>query len=176
MSVDGVQFNPALAAALRCRIAGLKRAKAFVSYRESFNFARDLDAIVDSVQRELLDADPEAACSVLEAFIEADEATYDLHIMVRCELEQALLDPELSRRAGEALRDRLGAEEAAQFSAQMPLLIRGMFYEGWQPSQTPNHERDLARFILQIESHVADVRDYRGPEDIAAVFDLFNNR
>lgn len=75
-----------------------------------------------------------------------------------------------------SVRDHLGPEEAAQLAAQMPLLIRGMFYEGWQPGKTPTRERDLARFVLGIEARVADVRDYRGPEDITAVFDLLNHR
>lgn len=36
-----------------------------------------------------------------------------------------------------ALRDRLTVEEAAQFSAQLPLLVRGVFYDGWDPSRAP---------------------------------------
>ena len=36
------------------------------------------------------------------------------------------------------LRDRLSIEEAAQFSAQLPLLVRGIFYEGWQPARVPD--------------------------------------
>lgn len=75
-----------------------------------------------------------------------------------------------------SVRDHLGPEEASQLAAQMPLLIRGMFYEGWQPARTPVRDRDLARFVVGIESRVADVRDYRGPEDITAVFQVLNNR
>lgn len=37
----------------------------------------------------------------------------------------------------QTLRDRLPAPEAAHFSAQLPLLIRGMFYEGYNPNQVP---------------------------------------
>lgn len=36
-----------------------------------------------------------------------------------------------------ALRDRLPVDEAAQFAAQLPTLIRGVYYEDWDPSKTP---------------------------------------
>ena len=72
------------------------------------------------------------------------------------------------------VRDHLGHEEVSQFAAQLPLLIRGMFYEGWRPADTPVRERDRAGFILKIEALVGDVTDYRGPEDISTVFKLIN--
>jgi uncharacterized protein (DUF2267 family) len=37
----------------------------------------------------------------------------------------------------QALRDRLPAPEAAHFAAQLPILIRGIFYEGYKPTQVP---------------------------------------
>ncbi len=36
-----------------------------------------------------------------------------------------------------ALRDRLTVEESAQFAAQLPMLIRGLYYAGWDPSRVP---------------------------------------
>jgi uncharacterized protein (DUF2267 family) len=36
-----------------------------------------------------------------------------------------------------AVRDRLPVEETAQLAAQLPMLVRGMYYEGWDPSKVP---------------------------------------
>ncbi len=46
-----------------------------------------------------------------------------------------------------ALRDHLSVDEAAQLSAQLPIFIRGVFFEGWEPSRTPGHARDLDSFL-----------------------------
>jgi uncharacterized protein (DUF2267 family) len=35
------------------------------------------------------------------------------------------------------VRDRLTVEECAQFGAQLPTLLRGIYYDGWKPSETP---------------------------------------
>lgn len=49
-----------------------------------------------------------------------------------------------------ALRDRLSVDEAAALAAQLPILVRGVFYEGWDPSRTPEHARDLDSFLQRI--------------------------
>ncbi len=74
------------------------------------------------------------------------------------------------------IRDHLGHEEVAQFSAQMPLLIRGMFFEGWQPAQTPVRDRQLSHFVNAIASEVSEVLEWRGQQDIQAVFKMLDNR
>lgn len=75
-----------------------------------------------------------------------------------------------------ALRDHLSHEEVADFAAQLPLLIRGMFYEGWQPAATPLKDRSQQAFVDRIEEQIAGGVDYRGTEDITTVFKLLNAR
>jgi uncharacterized protein (DUF2267 family) len=50
-----------------------------------------------------------------------------------------------------ALRDRIGLENAVHFGAQLPMLLRGLYYEGWRPAGTPTRERHLEDFL----DHVA---------------------
>jgi uncharacterized protein (DUF2267 family) len=36
-----------------------------------------------------------------------------------------------------ALRDRLTVDATAQFAAQLPELLRGVYYDGWEPHRVP---------------------------------------
>jgi len=45
-----------------------------------------------------------------------------------------------------AVRDRVTVETAAHFAAQLPELLRGVYYEGWNPAHVPVRY-DLAEFI-----------------------------
>ena len=49
-----------------------------------------------------------------------------------------------------AVRDRITVEESAQLSAQLPLLVRGIYYEGWRPSTTPLRYHDRETFLRKI--------------------------
>jgi uncharacterized protein (DUF2267 family) len=72
----------------------------------------------------------------------------------------------------QTLRDRLTVEEAAQLGAQLPLLQRGTFYEGWHPTGHPTKERHLEAFLAPIWVHF---RNDPGvdPEEVArAVFKI----
>jgi uncharacterized protein (DUF2267 family) len=56
------------------------------------------------------------------------------------------------------LRDRLPSEEGAHLAAQLPHLWRGVFYDGWTPSRTPESFRDRDTFLtlLADEAQLAD--------------------
>ena len=46
-----------------------------------------------------------------------------------------------------ALRDRLTMEEAVHLAAQLPMMVRGFYYEGWKPSKVPVDVRTQAEFF-----------------------------
>jgi uncharacterized protein (DUF2267 family) len=48
------------------------------------------------------------------------------------------------------LRDRLPVNSAVHLAAQLPELLRGVYYEGWRPNQTPQAYHDLDTFIARI--------------------------
>jgi uncharacterized protein (DUF2267 family) len=50
-----------------------------------------------------------------------------------------------------ALRDRLSVEETADLAAQLPMLIRGLYYEGWDPSHVPV-KMDKEAFLHRVRS------------------------
>jgi uncharacterized protein (DUF2267 family) len=50
------------------------------------------------------------------------------------------------------LRDRLPVDVAAKLAAQLPTLIRGIYYEDWDPSRTPVPIHDVGTFL----DHVAE--------------------
>ncbi|HUI02311.1 MAG TPA: DUF2267 domain-containing protein [Acidimicrobiales bacterium] len=49
-----------------------------------------------------------------------------------------------------AVRDRVEPNVAAHLAAQLPLLVRGIFYEGWDPAKTPKR-MTLAEFLERVE-------------------------
>jgi uncharacterized protein (DUF2267 family) len=74
-----------------------------------------------------------------------------------------------------ALRDRLAVDEAAHLGAQLPAVIRGIYYEGWRPAGKPLKEHSKEAFLAHVkaEAHAPDF----DPEPAArAVFGLLAAR
>ena len=49
-----------------------------------------------------------------------------------------------------ALRDRLSVDDAAHLAAQLPMLVRGIFYEGYHPSGKPLAEHKKSEFLAAV--------------------------
>jgi uncharacterized protein (DUF2267 family) len=69
----------------------------------------------------------------------------------------------------EALRDLLTPAQAAHFGARLPVLIRGLFFERWDPTITPREIRHRSQFLALVGEKYAPRADV--PTDaIAAAF------
>ncbi len=53
-----------------------------------------------------------------------------------------------------ALRDRLVPGEASDLAAQLPQLIRGVYYEGWKPSRAPKDDKSAQGLIDEVGSQL----------------------
>jgi uncharacterized protein (DUF2267 family) len=76
-------------------------------------------------------------------------------------------------RAGlHALRDRLTVEETAQLSAQLPTVIRGLFFENWRPSGKPLRIRHKDEFLALVAQNFSPRTDVPPDEIVRALFRL----
>ena len=69
------------------------------------------------------------------------------------------------------LRDRLTVEEAADFGAQLPLMVRGLYFERWRPHKVPRKIRSKAAFLDELS---AEILPHTYPVDwaVSTVFGL----
>ncbi len=67
----------ALGKSLENRISRLMRARRFVPHRNSATYARELDELVETVERDLLPYAPEKACELAELFLRTDGTTFE---------------------------------------------------------------------------------------------------
>ncbi len=70
-----------------------------------------------------------------------------------------------------SLRDRIGTDNAAHLSAQLPVLIRGIFYDGFHPSETPSRERTREAFMAKVHGAVTNL-DVDSEQAARAVFEV----
>jgi len=76
-----------------------------------------------------------------------------------------------------ALRDRIPNNEAVQLSAQLPMLIRGFFFEGWKLNARPTKEHTQKAFLesLSADFKFGDV-EMSDKQVVSEVFGLLKTK
>jgi uncharacterized protein (DUF2267 family) len=76
----------------------------------------------------------------------------------------------------QALRDRMTVEEASDLAAQLPMLVRGFYYEGWNPSLTPVKIRTRDEFLLFVREKMSGGSAVDEELAVMAVFKLLSHK
>lgn len=80
----------------------------------------------------------------------------------------------LMRAVLHAIRDHLSVDEASDLGAQLPTLIRGIYYEGWNASKNPVKMRSAKAFEAEIQKSFDTDPLGDAPQAIGAVIDLLD--
>lgn len=82
----------------------------------------------------------------------------------------------LLRTVLQSLRDWLLVDDAAGFGAQLPELLRGVYYEHWRPATTPTKKRSKADFIARIDAAFKTDPIISTPDAVSTVFELLSEK
>ena len=74
-----------------------------------------------------------------------------------------------------AMRDRMPLGLAAHLGAQLPLLVRGAYYDRWQPSEQPADWRSLDDFLSIVSEDMEGSRPVDPKEGARSVFEVLNH-
>jgi len=73
-----------------------------------------------------------------------------------------------------ALRDHLPVEQTAALAAQLPMLVRGFYYDGWRPADTPVKERKKEAFLNHVAAAFRDTPELNTEHIVRAVFQVLS--
>lgn len=71
-----------------------------------------------------------------------------------------------------AFRDRLPIEVCAHLSAQLPTIIRGVFYEGWKPAASGHGARSKSEFLKPVADAFSEDETHDAEEIASGVFSV----
>ncbi|MCZ8122211.1 MAG: DUF2267 domain-containing protein [Magnetospirillum sp.] len=69
-------------------------------------------------------------------------------------------------------RDRLPLALAIHLGAQLPLLVRGAYYDQWRPPSDRHHSRSQEDFVADVAANLAQTKPVNRVDAIRAVFDV----
>ncbi len=73
-----------------------------------------------------------------------------------------------------ALRDRLTVDQAAHLGAQLPMMVRGFYYEGWHPAGVPHKDVSSGEDFLACIRRESSDREIDPHRAATAVFSVMN--
>jgi uncharacterized protein (DUF2267 family) len=81
------------------------------------------------------------------------------------------------RGALHALRDRLSLEQNAHLAAQLPTLVRGIYFESWKPTHGGLPVRDLDDYLDRVAANIGEFDGTIDAFDLArAVYTVLGRR
>lgn len=73
------------------------------------------------------------------------------------------------------VRDRVPLNLAVHLDAQLPLLVRGTYFEQWRPSDTPRTWRTAEEFLALVSAQMSSVKPVNSADAARAVFRVVNH-
>lgn len=71
------------------------------------------------------------------------------------------------------LRDRIPTGLAAHLGAELPILVRGVYYDQFEPAKQPT-DCDLEEFVAEVKEWLSDIRPVNPRDGIRAVFGVLS--
>ena len=72
------------------------------------------------------------------------------------------------------LRDRLTIGLAAHLGAQLPLLVRGVYYDQFEPAKLPTECNNREEFVAEVQEWLADTRPVDPDQAVRTVFKVLS--
>lgn len=73
------------------------------------------------------------------------------------------------------LRDRLTVDEAVNLGAQLPMLVRGFYYDGWRPAGRPMKHRHKAQFLGLVATAAPSLNELEVERAVRGVLALLSH-
>jgi uncharacterized protein (DUF2267 family) len=74
-----------------------------------------------------------------------------------------------------AVRDRIPLELAVHLGAELPILVRGIYYDQWRPEVQPERYRSEDEFLTRVAENIGPVRPVNPRDAAQAVFSVLSH-